>query len=203
LQFGYGAEEVVMYYDFTGWELYENGLGDVIFTDVRTGKEIEKEYSFVYWGDIERDTYRYIDCPKVETEFSSCTAIINGTETYKGWIPYNSKDIPKENIRIGLKTYIDRNDYIDGVWTIAGKEVTKHAEWFANLNVNLEAYYGFDETSGAIVVDSIVKQNLTNVGMAVNQAGLLGTSYAGGDTKYAHTTGNVTNFTMIGVFRLG
>lgn len=57
LKFGYGKEEVVMYYDFNFLELYGNGLGEVFFTDMRTGEEINKNYSFVYWGDKERNVY--------------------------------------------------------------------------------------------------------------------------------------------------
>jgi len=49
LKFGFGQEEVVMYYDFEGWELYEDGLGNVTFIDERTNKEIEKDYYFVEW----------------------------------------------------------------------------------------------------------------------------------------------------------
>ena len=48
IQFGYGKEEVVMWYDFREWELYEDGLGAVEFTDLNTGKIIQKDYSFVY-----------------------------------------------------------------------------------------------------------------------------------------------------------
>ena len=51
--YGFGKEEVVMYYDFTNWKLYPNGLGEVIFTDMNTEKEIEKDYTFVIWKEIE------------------------------------------------------------------------------------------------------------------------------------------------------
>ena len=47
LEFGYGKEEVVMFYDFTDWEFYKDGLGEVYFNDVKTGKVIEKNYYFV------------------------------------------------------------------------------------------------------------------------------------------------------------
>ena len=49
LKFGYGQEEITMFYDFNFRELYINGLGKVTFTDQNTGKEIEKEYYFVEW----------------------------------------------------------------------------------------------------------------------------------------------------------
>jgi len=49
LEFGFGKEEVVIYYDFTDWKLYEDGLGEVYFTDLNTGEEIQKEYYFVEW----------------------------------------------------------------------------------------------------------------------------------------------------------
>ena len=90
--------ETTIFYDFTNWELYKNGLGDVKFIDMKIGKEIEKEYTFVEWKGDE-------------------------------WIKYDSKDIPNRNVRIGIKVFIEEGDYIDVVWTIIGKEVTKHAQY--------------------------------------------------------------------------
>ena len=49
LKFGYGKEEVVMFYDFNFLELYENGLGKVTFINMSNGKEIPKDYYFVQW----------------------------------------------------------------------------------------------------------------------------------------------------------
>ena len=159
LQFGFGKEEVVMYYDFSFSDLYKNGLGEVYFTDERTGKIIDKDFTFVYWGETERDILGkdcidigYFSDGSIKQE---CDYFIKGKESYETWLPYDSKDIPKGNIRIGLKTYVDEGDFIDGIWTIAGKKIEKHATWTADLNVNIIAYYKFDENAGTTVLDSV------------------------------------------------
>ena len=147
LKFGYGKEEVVMYYDFEGWELYENGLGEVIFTDERTGKIIKKDYYFVEWKGGE-------------------------------WIRYNSNDIPNRNIRIGLKTYVGRNDYIDGVWTIAGKEVERHAKWLSNLNVGLVFGYDFETLTGNNAIDVVgYSKNITTSSTNLDASGVSGNAW--------------------------
>jgi len=54
---------------------------------------------------------------------SDCSMIVSGThlEEQWSWEKLNTKDIPNRNTRIGLKTYVDEGDYIDAIWTIAGK----------------------------------------------------------------------------------
>ena len=182
LKFGYGKEEVVMYYDFSNWELYKDGLGEVYFTDKRTGEIIEKDYHFVYWGDKERNVYAKGECFYSVDGKKNCEDIIMGKETYKDWLPYNSKDIPSNNIRIGIKTYIDERDYIDAIWTIAGKKIEKHAEWTASLNVGLISYYKMDDPIGNLT-DSLGVNNLTNNGGDYNATGIIKTAidYEKGD----------------------
>ncbi len=183
LQFGYGKEEVVMYYDFTNWELYENGLGDIIFTDERTGKEIQKDYSFVYWTNetYQIDVYEK-QCSILWNETKNCSDVFIGKENKirEVWKPYSSKDIPKDGIRIGLKTYVDKDDYIDAIWEIAGKEVSKHASWTASLNVDLSLYLKLDESSGTLFNSIAGGINLTSVNApAYSQTGIIGTAVGG------------------------
>ena len=126
------GNQIVMWYDFNFVELYLNGLGEIEFTDMRTGKEIERDYSFVYWGETERDVYGLGNCFLSINGTQTCESIVVGKETYETWLPYNSKDIPKGNIRIGLMAYVEINDKVDGVWTIVGRKIDRHAVWNAN-----------------------------------------------------------------------
>ena len=145
------GNQVPMFYDFEDWkEIYLNGLGGVYFTDMRTGEKIDRDYSFVYWGEKERDIY---GCNYVYSVngTKTCERVIVGKEVYEDWLPYNSLDIPKGNIRIGLMTYVEVNDKIDGVWTIAGKKIKKHSTWIASLNVDLELYYDFEDAEEKVV----------------------------------------------------
>lgn len=126
------GNKVTMFYELDFKDIYENGLGEVTFIDRRTGKEIKKDYEFVYWS---------------ETEKEICNDL-NGTQKCfltkeRGWLPYDSKDIPKGKIKIGIKTFVDWNDWIDGQWTLAGKKVKKHADW-GSLNINYDNYEIFN-----------------------------------------------------------
>ena len=166
LNFGFGKEEVVMYYDFEGWELYKNGLGEIIFTDEKTGKIIQKDYSFVEWiiENISINDYSEV-CNSLVNGTNECSQQVSGThlEEKGSWIEYKSRDIPNRNIRIGLKTYVGRNDYIDGVWTIAGKKVKKHAQWTGagNIDEKTTNYYKLDDND---LTDSKFESNGTNDG---------------------------------------
>lgn len=175
--------DVTMKYELNFNELISYGLGDVYFIDLRTGKEVEREYKFVYWGTEERsrDTYETI-CETNTTfknETQSCYSQINGTETYtyEGWLDYTSKDIPKGKITLGLMVNNKVNDYIDGVWEVAGKKLSKHAGWQASLDNGLVSWYSLDETTGTTAFDSLGRNDGTNNGTTINQTGKVNRSY--------------------------
>ncbi len=130
------GEKIILSYEFTNWELYEDGLGEVILTDLKTEKIIEREYSFVYWeennyfvDDFDCNNQTSNDCEKVEIE--------NGT-----WLDYNSKDIPEKDIKIGVKMYVHKGDWIDVVLEVAGEKLERHAE-FVQVT---ETYIPVDKT---------------------------------------------------------
>ncbi len=161
LEFGYGTEAVVMFYNFQDWEIYEDGLGEVIFIDENTGEEIEKDYYFV------KQVLKDFEVANSEGE---CNILKNGTqectygvhlESFPVWEILNGKDIPKGNTTIGIKTYINKGDYIDAIWTIAGKKLSKHALWTAADGQ--VAYWKLDELSGTLV-DVQSNINFTAVG---------------------------------------
>ncbi len=179
LEFGFGKEEVVIYYDFTDWELYPDGLGVPIFTNMSNGEEIEKDYYFVEWvfENVEVNDYKEV-CKLSLNGTNVCKQVITRTHLEKewSWVKLDNKNI--ENKRIGLKTYVAEGDYMDAVWTIAGKEIKRHASWTADLNVNLIAYYKFDETVGNIAVDSTDNQNGTiSANVTKGVAGIIGTAF--------------------------
>ena len=162
------GSQVVMWYDFNFLGLYENGLGKVKFIDMKTEKEIDRDYSFVYWGNENYEIPIYS-----EILLGNGTLIYEqtGTETKtrETWLPYNSKDIPKGNIRIGLMTYVEVEDKVDGMWTITGKEVKKHAGWSAALDVSLLSYWRFENN----VTDELNANNGVDSGTA-DIAGIIG-----------------------------
>ncbi|KKN65948.1 hypothetical protein LCGC14_0476510 [marine sediment metagenome] len=175
-QIGAG-NQVVMYYDFNFTELYSNGLGDVEFIDVKTREIIDRDYNFVYWGTAQRDVYTE-SCNQLGNKTLVCDNILSGTENYETWLPYISRDIPIGNIRIGLQTNVEIGDRIDGIWTIIGKQVSRHAEWIASLNSGLVQYFKFtEEVFTNVVNDSTVTTNGTNFGATTTAKGIIGNAY--------------------------
>ncbi len=174
LDLGIG-ENVVLSYDFKDWkELRKNGLGKVILTDRKTGKIIEREYSFVYW---EENNY-FIDDYNCNNETSNnCKQIkIENGE----WLDYNSKDIPKKNIKIGVKMYVHKGDWIDVVLEVAGKRIKKHAE-FVQITETFEA----DDQTG--------NNNNFNMTMNALEFGFIsGIIFGAGDTGTAETNFSIT-----------
>ncbi len=165
-----GKDRVTMYYDFDFNEIYENGLGDVDFINMTDGEEIKKDYHFVIWDTIieEKNSYSIV-CnevynPNNNSYYQVCEQVIKGTyETQReGWVELNTKDIPKGKVRIGLATDVNLNETIDGIWTVAGKKIKKHAVWTADLNIGLMSYYkSNDNLATTNVIDSIDNNNGT------------------------------------------
>ena len=184
-QFGYGKEEVVMWYDFEGWELYKNGLGEVEITNLISGELIERDYHFVEWAyaPTTHAIYDNVEVGKTENGTSIYERKKIGTGEYLEWqwINYTGKDIPNRNTRIGLKTYIERGDKLDAKWFIAGKKVSKHAGWVASNNVDLLFYVKFGEGTGTTAVDSTGN----------------GISFTGGNTPGWTTSGQIGNATNL------
>lgn len=154
-----GKNRVVMYYEFIDWEKYNKGLGQVYFIDMKTGEEIDKDYYFakaIYKDTIVND-YGSDICKEVITingTYQDCQRNIIGThiETkIDGWEKLGTTDIPEGNNTIGLITDVLKGDYIDGVWTIAGKKISKHASWNDTFEVNLKAVWNMEMASGDAV----------------------------------------------------
>lgn len=158
-----GKDRLVMWYDFNFGELYKNGLGDVEFTDERTGKKIEKSYYFAQAKYKQVDIYddvcilRIVEANGTTYETQDChKEIVRTIKQIYEWDRLDSNEIPKGKSTIGLFTDVLKDDYIDGVWLIAGKRIKKHASWTDSLNTGLVAYYNFENLSA-------VDNNLTDV----------------------------------------
>lgn len=165
-----GEDRLVMYYDFTNWDKYSNGLGKVYFTNMRNGDEIEKDYYLAkaIYEDILINDYKESCSNKILSNDSiekNCIDEIVGTHLENKlvrWEKIKNNDIPQGNNRIGLFTDVLAGEHIDGVWTIAGKKVSKHSEWTEDLNNGLVSYYTLNETTGTgDVFDSLGLNNAT------------------------------------------
>jgi hypothetical protein len=175
--------QVTMIYDTNFGQAHKDILGNVYFYDLKTGEEVERDYKFVYWGEEERtrevcNEYQNVtnSTYKNSTSYTDCVNYVNESYTYEGWLDYNSKDLPKGQIRLGLMTNVLYKDKIDGVWEVQGKKIDKHAGWTSELSVGLVSYYKLDETSG-VVVDSLGINNGTNNGATRGVTGKINTAY--------------------------
>ena len=181
LQVAPGSNRITMYYDFNFKEIYENGLGTVKFINMTNGKTINKNYNFMIWDTIIEEINEYsTTCNEVynatiKSMSQDCNTIITRThpEERKGWVKLDTNNIPKGEVRIGLATDVNIGETIDGIWTIAGKEIKKHAAWTADLNVGLVSYYTMDYGSG-IIIDSLGTNNGTNIGASYGGTGKIG-----------------------------
>ncbi len=178
LKVGLG-NQVTMYYDFRFNELISDGLGDVEFINMKTGEEIERDYKYVYWDEEEKERQvckKYSEVLTKNGTIEECSSYKTETYTEGTWKDYNSKDIPKEDIRIGIEVEVKQDDYIDGIWNIGSKKLDKHASWTASLETDLVSYYKLDETSGD-VVDSHGSNDGTNNGATRGATGIIGNAF--------------------------
>ena len=154
LQVGRGRDKLVMYYDFNNFK--DNKLGEVYFINMDTSEQIEKSYYFAkaIYGDIEIQDYTELCENKILPDGTfgrSCEYVKDGKHTENKiirWERLIDNNLEKGKIRVGLFTDVNENDYIDGIWTIAGKKVNKHASWAESLDVGLVGEYPISEGTG-------------------------------------------------------
>ncbi|MFO7888278.1 MAG: hypothetical protein R6U59_08165 [Eubacteriales bacterium] len=140
--------QVTMIYETNFGQAHKGALGDISFIDLDTGKEVDKKYKIVYLdGQLkEREVCVKYENPNLEesrntkmTEEEIEEYILNyqgdcleyGKETYGDgeWKEYNSKDIPKGKIILGLMVNNKIGEKIDGIWEVENKKIEKHAAW--------------------------------------------------------------------------
>ncbi len=121
------GNSVVMYYDFNFEQEYLDGLGEPKFTDLRTGEIIERDWEYVYYTEITKDVYEEV-CNNIT---QNCKQVIKNQIKEIKWMSYNSRDILIGEKRIGIMVNTKMGDYVDVVWTIAGKKVNRHASYEA------------------------------------------------------------------------
>lgn len=176
-----GRDVLVMYYEFNFNELYKDGLGEVSFINMKKEEEIEKDYNFKYLiiENVEVDDYEYqiVGYSNNGSAIYDNVKIGSHLEERRIWKDYNSKDIPKGKLTIGLFTEVDNGDYTDGVWKIAGKKIEKHASWTANLDNDIIAYWNFEEVAGDLIDQVGGLHNGTVNGATVGATGIIGDAY--------------------------
>ena len=166
------GNQVTMYYDANFKDAYPEALGDLTFIDMRTGKEVNRNWKFVYWGLEEYESPIYECSENILLNGSiNSECLQTGTEikTREKWLDYNSKDLPKGKIRIGVMVEVKKGDYIDGIWEVQSKKIDKHAAWSPSLFTNLLSWYDAEESSGSLIDSSVNGNDASLVGSATYQ----------------------------------
>ena len=122
-----GNDRVLTWYEFTDFkDVQVNALKGVEFIDMR--EEIaDRDYLDQFIGRSE-----LLDDSKIMIPNPDYNKLIDKTYQFvyldnRKWLPYNSKDIPTENIIIGVQADLFWGEYLDVVWNIYGKKLDKHA----------------------------------------------------------------------------
>jgi len=152
-----GKNTPVMWYDFNFAEEYENGLGEVTFTNKDNNRDEIKDYYFakaVYRMDM---SGRWINCPKNFITTAECDYQKTGLyKNFMRWEKIENNSIPAGDVRIALITSVKRGDSFDGVWEIAGKKVDRHAVWTEqSLLADLFGSWSLNESSGTTATDNL------------------------------------------------
>ena len=182
------GKRVTMFYNFYNFkEIYYNGLGEVIFTNINTGEIVERDYKYVYWTNVTEE-FPIMICEEVVNKNGTteeCNQEGTKFKTREMWIDYNSKEIPTENIRIGIDVEVRSGDNIDGVWVIAGEEISKHAGWIAgDLLDGVRVAFQFEEASGNLVDQTGNVSSATPVNVDYQISGALDFAYNFTGTGY-------------------
>ena len=204
------GNRVVMWYDFDYKEIYFNGLGQVEFRDMNTGKIVNKEWYYVkaIYGNVPYDIQECKEVEHLNENGKGISCEVVRTEMNReiiGWERLDSKDIPKGENTIGIMVNVEDGDYTDGIWTISGKKITRHAVWTSDFNVGLNAYYPYNGTGAGTNVEDVVyhNNNLTAQGNVIWKEGIINASlYHDGTGDYekidapSFNLTQTTNFTI-------
>lgn len=190
-----GHDVPVMWYDINSTDGYVGGLGDVQFTNMENGKPRDLPYYFaeVVPGDVEVPTQICNPFTNSSGTFQKCSEStkIEIGDTYK---KLDTRDIPSGTHRIALMTYVGYQETIDGVWTLAGEQISKHASWSnytggfsvtsagsstpgqlaINYSQPVSNYYVPDSIDNWVYCFNSTGQNQTNCGFSTTNAFPLG-----------------------------
>ena len=209
-----GEDRLVMQYDINFDAEYKDGIGDIKFIDEKTGKEVSRPYYFAkaIYGDAKVNDFD-TKCSLNKNMTEVCVRYISGSHIEKkvvDWERLDNRDIKAGNYTVGLFVDVYRGDHIDGIWTLAGQPITKHASWSDTLSVGLWAYWNFnsDTTNASNVRDMLnstqngTSTNLTTaftsitgiLGEAIDLNGTTGINFGNQDTVFGNGAGN--NYTL-------
>jgi len=188
----HGEEVLTMYYEFNFNEIYENGLGKVTFRDLNTGRNVNRNYSFALIAP--KSCENVVD--KNGTVYEQCTPL--------SYTKLTNTDIPKGKVTIGLLTDVYEGDYIDGIWTIAGKKISRHAEWtegtyVSNISTSQLHTYCADSNGTNLFVCTLSGTSIYNITILNNSGSYVGSFITPRISNLVGGTVNSTTFVALDI----
>jgi len=192
-----GLDVLTLKYNIENYgEAYEDGIGEVEFIFVPDGQKVTRDYTIKKANYISVEVEEYYDTCEIQiiggVEKEICERTITGShieERIESWTPLEDNTIPAGSITLGLFSEVRRGDYIDGVITLFGKKITRHASWTADLNDEIIAYFKLNETSGDMFDSTPNLNNFTIAGSGLTRPGssaVIGNSYQYGGSAWTY-----------------
>ena len=187
---GAGEDQLVGEFTFKTSGNFLDVIGDLYLEDLKTGKNWAKrgkQIKYKVYGDKEIDDYETVCGEDINfgngTIAEDCTREIVGSHYEYGfeWKPIGNKNnvfIPNTVYEIGIFVDVEVGDHGDWKPTFAGKEVGEWAEWTADLNVGLVAYWSMEDASGTIVDVTGNGYDSTSIINTINYQGAGKVNYA-------------------------
>lgn len=147
---------------------FKDLIGKVMIKNLRTNEYENKEYHFevALYEIKEVPIYSETNCKESYVDGLKMSDVCDkkeiGTKEVKEivkWIDVEDDYIISGDETFALVTDVNAGDSYDGIWEIAGVELTKHAVWTEGTSIDLKAYYKLDSN----VTDSLFSWNLTGV----------------------------------------
>lgn len=182
-----GVDRLVGTFNFTAFDDFNFIFEDLFLTNLRNGNAISRGQQFKYkkYKTISVDDYQTV-CQNYTsvngTTAQNCTQeeIGNHLEEVFDWIPITnptnnfSKDVTYE---IGVFVDVEKGDWGDWIPKLMGVEIVEWATWTESLNVDLQAYYKLDETSGDAIDSTPNQYNGTVSDTTRGITGIINNSY--------------------------
>jgi len=163
-----GSNRLVLSYDIENYgDNYKNAIQGFDIVNMKDSKTVAKQFKYKYavYETVQVNDYIEVCEQYVDKQYGPgkrCHSEIVGTHSerrVKEWKQIISTDIPKGNITIGIFTDVSKGDYYDGVITLFGDKLSRHAYWTASLEVGLISWFKMDTGSGGDIIDSFGFRN--------------------------------------------
>ena len=151
---------------------YSNAFKELeLFDKKDNDKKFLRDYDFkaLSYEDVEINNYGNVFVGNSLNGTAMYERQVIGThiETKEKWTKLTPADFKKDDIvTIGIFTEVKVGDYVEWIPNFFGIRIDEWATWTSSLNVGLEVYYNFDETTGTVLDEEVNHvKNGTNINM--------------------------------------